>query len=63
MIINKEDVKDILTLAMFAGRFYNNKSASPEERRLANYLWTLVQAGDVEGMLEIANERAEKYGM
>jgi hypothetical protein len=63
MVISKEDVKDILVLAMFAGRFYNNKSASPEERRLANYIWTLVQAGDIEDILEVAHERAEKYGL
>lgn len=61
--MNKKDVKDILMLAMFAGRFYNNKSATPEERRLANYIWTLVQAGDVEDLLEVAHERAEKYGI
>lgn len=62
--IKDQDIRDILMLAVFAGKVkFGKGQSSAEEKRLANYVWTLVQAGDVDDLLELANERAEKYGI
>lgn len=65
-ISSKERIKDILMLAVFAGKvkFGKDKSASSvAEKSLANYIWTLIQAGDIDDLIELANERAEKFGI
>lgn len=59
--MERREIREILNLAMFAGRVVLNYNGqhSVEEKMLANYVWTLVRANNIEDLIELAQERAE----